>query len=71
MNQEQSSKIALLQKEYKQLAKRADQRLVRIEKLVNDPLYANVDKFAYARAKKDIEHIFGAGNNRFNKKLDK
>lgn len=70
MNQEQSSKMALLQKEYKKLAKKADQRLVRLEKLANDPLYANVDKFAYARAKKDIEHIFGAGVNRFNRKLD-
>ena len=70
MNQEEISKTKVLQKEYKALAKRADQRLVRLEKLVNDPLYANVDKFAYARAKKDIEHIFGAGANRFNKKLD-
>ena len=70
MKEDQISETRLLQLEYKALAKRADQRLVRLEKLANDPLYANVNKFAYARAKKDIEHLFGAGANRFNKKLD-
>ena len=59
-----------LQAEYKRLAKKADQRLVRLEKLATDPFYKNVDKFAYARAQKDIEHIFGSESNRFNKKIE-
>ena len=59
-----------LQAEYRRLAKKADQRLVRLEKLATDPIYKNVDKFSYARAQKYIEHIFGSESNRFNRKIE-
>lgn len=42
-------------KAFKQLAKRADQRLVRLEKLQKEEGFENVLKFAYKRATKDIE----------------
>lgn len=54
---------------YRRLAKTADQRLVRLEKLAADrehPEFENVDKFAYARAMRDIE-AYGGGR-RFNVK---
>ena len=70
MAKKNADKTKELQAEYKRLAKKADQRIVRLEKLSQDPLYSNVDKYALARAKKDIEHIFGEGSTRFNKKID-
>ena len=51
---------------YRRLAKTADQRLVRLEKLKNEPGFESVDKFAYARAMRDIE-VYGGGK-RFNTK---
>lgn len=51
---------------YRRLAKVADQRLVRLEKLKNEPHFENVDKYAYARAMRDIESY--GGGKRFNVK---
>lgn len=51
---------------YRRLAKTADERLVRLEKLKNEPGFESVDKFAYARAMRDIE-VYGGGK-RFNTK---
>lgn len=61
--------IETLRKEYKALAKRADQRLVRLEKAESDQHYQNVTKWSYAKAQKDIKSVFGEGHNRFNLKL--
>lgn len=44
-----------LVKEYRKLAKRADQRLVRLEALSRQSKYENVLKYAYAVAAKNIE----------------
>lgn len=41
---------------YKRLAKVADQRIVRLEKLVQKKGYENVLKYAYKGAQKDISH---------------
>lgn len=55
--------------EYKKLAKRADQRLVRLERAAELPGYKTATKWAYARAVKDIEHWSGtSGKPRFNTK---
>lgn len=51
---------------YRRLAKVADQRLVRLEALRHQPHFKNVDKFAYARAMRDIESY--GGKNRWNTK---
>lgn len=52
-----------LVKEYRKLAKRADQRLVRLEALSRNKKYENVLKYAYAVAAKNIES-YGALKNR-------
>ena len=52
-----------LVKEYRKLAKRADQRLVRLEALSRQQKYENVLKYAYAVAEKNIER-FGKTKNR-------
>lgn len=57
-----------LLREYKQLAKRADQRLVRLEKYSNDPHYKGITSYAYARAMRDIKSWSGQDANRFNTK---
>ena len=49
---------------YKRLAKVADQRLVRLERLSNEAGYENAWKWAYKSAQKDIEKWGGA--KRFN-----
>lgn len=49
---------------YRRLAKTADQRLVRLEALRHEEGFESVDKFAYARAMRDIE-VYGGGK-RFN-----
>ena len=49
---------------YKRLAKVADQRLVRLEKLGEQAGYENAWKWAYKNAQKDIEKW--GGNKRFN-----
>ena len=53
---------------YKRLAKVADQRLVRIEKLSKDDHFKNVEKWAYAGAMNDIKRWSGGDATRFNTK---
>lgn len=57
-----------LLKDYRKLAKRADQRLKRLEDLSGQKHYKSVLKYAYARAQKDIEAWSGKGATRFNTK---
>lgn len=57
-----------LQHYYRRLAKQADQRLVRLEKLKGQEGYQNVDKYSYARAMKDIKQWSGDEATRFNTK---
>lgn len=61
-----------LVKEYRKLAKRADQRLVRLESLSRQEKYENVLKYAYRVAAKNIES-YGTVKNRprFNTKPPK
>lgn len=51
---------------YRQLAKKADQRLVRLEKLSQQEHFKGVKKFAYARAQRDIRSWSGENARRFN-----
>ena len=58
-----------LVKEYRKLAKRADQRLVRLEALSRSSKYENVLKYAYRVASKNIERYGYVKNRpRFNTK---
>lgn len=54
------------EKYYRRLAKAADQRLVRLERLAENPLYQNVKKFAYEEALEDIHKWNGVSASRFN-----
>jgi len=65
------SKYDQLLREYRKLAKRADQRLVRLEKLSTQENFRSVKKFAYARAIHDIKTWSGEGATRFNTKPPK
>lgn len=58
-----------LQKQYRKLAKRADQRLKRLEDLSEQEGFGNVKKWAYNRAMKDIEQYSGKGARRFNRDI--
>ena len=60
-----------LLKVYRTVAKAADQRLVRLEKLTQEENYKVADKWAYARAMRDIEQYSGEGAKRFNVKPPK
>ena len=60
-----------LLKVYWTVAKAADQRLVRLEKLTQEENYKIADKWAYARAMRDIEQYSGEGAKRFNVKPPK
>lgn len=53
---------------YRRLAKVADQRLVRLERLSSEEGFKTATKWAYARAQKDIEKYSGSGTTRFNTK---
>ena len=57
--------------EYRKLAKRADQRLVRLERYSNQEKYANVTQYAYAKAMRDIRSWSGKDATRFNTKPPK
>lgn len=46
------------------LAKQADQRMVRLEKLTKDKLFKSADKYAYARAAKDIKSWGGTAEGK-------
>ena len=60
-----------LLKIYRTAAKAADQRLVRLEKLTQEENFKVADKWAYARAMRDIEQYSGEGATRFNVKPPK
>ena len=55
-----------LLKVYRTAAKAADQRLVRLEKLTQEENFKIADKWAYARAMRDIEVWSGEDAKRFN-----
>lgn len=57
-----------LMKVYRTIAKSADQRLVRLEKLSKEENYHNASRYAYARAMRDIQQYSGEKANRFNTK---
>lgn len=57
-----------LLKTYKKLAKRADQRLVRLEGYRHDKGYENITSYAYRTAMKDIKSWSGEGATRFHTK---
>ena len=57
-----------LMKEYRRLAKVADQRLVRIEAAKHDKGYGSIEKYAYANAMRSIHSFSGEGAKRFNTK---
>ena len=55
-----------LLKDYRRMAKTADQRLVRLESYSNDPYFATATKWSYARAMRDIQAWDGEEAKRFN-----
>ena len=59
---------AELTKVYRTLAKAADERLVRLEKLAKEENYHNASRYAYARAMRDIAQYSGEDATRFNTK---
>lgn len=64
-----TEKYKALMSEYRQLAKRADQRLVRLEKRANSGQeWKAVTKYAYANAMEEIRRFSGAEAKRFNVK---
>ena len=69
MARKNNSEYQALVKEYRSLAKKADQRLVRLEKLSKQKGFENVTKFAYNRAMKDIKYWSGSEATRFNRDI--
>ena len=67
--QDKSKRFNMLKKQYIKLAKRADQRLVRLERLTKQQGFENIDKFAYASARRDISKRFGDNVSRFNRSV--
>lgn len=63
-----TEKRTALEKEYRKLAKRADQRLVRLEQLAKSSEYSGVLNFAYRKAQRDIRAWSGENASRFNTK---
>lgn len=57
-----------LEKEYRKLAKRADQRLVRLKGYRHDKGFEHITSYAYSSAMKDIRKYSGEGAERFNTK---
>ena len=57
-----------LQGYYRRIAKVADQRLVRLEKLADQAGYGNATQWAYKRAMRDIAQWSGESATRFNTK---
>lgn len=55
-----------LEAEYRKLAKRADQRLVRLEAAAAKPGYESVTQYAYKKAMRDIRAWSGENASRFN-----
>lgn len=54
--------------EYKKLARKADSRLRAIEKYAKQKYYTGIERYAYARAMRDIELWSGSGKKRFDTK---
>lgn len=66
---QKTEKYNKLEKEYRKLAKRADQRLVRIEQHAESgDIYAGMINFAYRKAMVDIRKWSGENAKRFNVK---
>lgn len=69
-----TQKRIALEKEYRKLAKRADQRLLRLQRYAEDTTgqykgkYKGVTQFAYKRAMRDIRSWSGENATRFNTK---
>lgn len=57
-----------LQSYYRRIAKVADQRLVRLERLAEQEGYKNADQWAYKKAMRDISTWSGEDGTRFNTK---
>lgn len=55
--------------QYKRLSQRADKRLQRLEKRFNQPGYEGLEKWAYARAMRDIKAWSGKKGTRFGTKI--
>lgn len=69
MNQKaRDKKYNAMVKEYRKLAKRADQRLVRLERYAQQEKYKNIKEYAYRVAMRDIRSWSGENANRFNTK---
>ena len=51
----QNPEYLALRREYVKLAKRADERLVRLEKLAQDPMFKGAKHFAYRWAQKNLK----------------
>lgn len=66
-----NAKYAAAVAEYRKLAKRADQRLVRLERYSQQEKYANITQYAYAKAMRDIRSWSGKDATRFNTKPPK
>ena len=66
---EMQKTYAELEKEYHRLAKRADQRLVRLEGYRHDKGYESITSYAYATAQKAIKEWSGDKATRFNTKV--
>ena len=62
------SEYDALMKEYRKLAKRADQRLVRLEQLSQQDSFVSVLKYSYKNAMKSIKKWSGEMATRFNTK---
>lgn len=63
-----TEKRTALEKEYRKLAKRADQRLVRLKRLSEQPGYEGILNYAYKVAQRDIRSWSGEKATRFNTK---
>lgn len=66
-----TSKREDLLREYRRLAKRADQRLVRLERYAEKTGFESVKKYAYRVAMRDIRAWSGSEAKRFNTKAPK
>ena len=62
---------AELMREYKTLAKKADRRLRELERISKEQDFKDATNWAYAKAMSDIEHRWGEGETRFDKRLPK
>ena len=63
-----TNKRKALEHEYRKLAKRADQRLVRLERYAQESGYHGILQFAYKKAMRNIRSWSGDKANRFNTK---